>query len=224
MNDTTHRIQVWDLPTRLFHWTLLVLIAFQWASAKIGGFLMDYHLLAGYAVLALVLFRVLWGLVGSHHSRFGNFVRGIPATLGYLNAMKSGEAERHLGHNPLGAWMVLALIGTAGALGATGLFANDDIMTEGPLMHLVTKDISDALTTVHHVGFNVLLALVALHVAAVYAHLLFKRENLVHPMLTGRKEVAAGEAAHETIVNPLLALALLALCGGAVAALVKFAG
>lgn len=224
MKETTSQVYVWDIPTRVFHWTLLALIGFQWASAEIGGFLMDYHLLCGYAILALVLFRVLWGFVGSHHSRFATFLRGIPATLGYLKAMKSGSAERHLGHNPLGGWMILALLAFVGALGATGLFANDDVMTEGPLMKLVSKDVSDVLTSVHHLGFNILLALVALHVVAIYAHLVFKRENLVRPMLTGRKEAAAGQSAQERIASPLLALALLALCGGAVAALVKLAG
>ena len=222
MRESTPEIYVWDLPTRLFHWTLLLLIVFQWAGAEIGGNLMDYHMLGGYAVLALVLFRVVWGFAGSHYSRFATFLRGIPATLGYLKAMKTGTAERQLGHNPLGGWMILTLLTIVGALGISGLFANDDVMTEGPLMHLVSKDVSDLLTAVHHIGFNILLALVALHVAAVYAHLLFKRENLLRPMFTGRKEAAPGEVVQNKIASPFLALAILALCGGAVAALVKF--
>jgi cytochrome b len=221
MNQTTHQVYVWDLPTRLFHWTLLLLIGFQWASAEIGGNLMDYHLLGGYAILALLLFRVLWGFVGSHYSRFVTFLSGIPATLGYLKSMKNGTAERHLGHNPLGGWMILALLALIGALGITGLFANDDVVTEGPLMHFISKEASDLLTAVHHVGFNILLALVALHVIAVYAHLVFKRENLIRPMFTGRKEGSPEQAGK--VASPLLALVLLVLCGGAVAVLVKFA-
>lgn len=179
---------VWDLPTRLFHWSLALLVAFQWASAEVGGFLMDYHVLGGYAILALVLFRVVWGLVGSHHARFANFLRGVGPTLEYARALRANAAPRYLGHNPLGGWMVLALLGMLALQIATGLFASDDAMTRGPLMHLVSEQASQILTQIHEGSFGVLLALIVLHVASVMAHRIFKGENLARAMVTGYKE------------------------------------
>lgn len=188
------KIYVWDLPTRLFHWTLLGLVAFQWASAEIGGDLMVYHLLSGYAIAALVLFRVVWGFVGSRYARFGSFLRGVGPTLEYARAMRAKTAPRHLGHNPLGGWMILALLGILAIQIASGLFANDNIMTEGPLRHLVSDQLSHLLTAIHDLGFNLLMALVALHVGAVYVYKLFRKEDLIRPMLTGYKQ-ADGEDA-----------------------------
>ncbi|MDD5403030.1 MAG: cytochrome b/b6 domain-containing protein [Sulfuricella sp.] len=183
-----NKIYVWDLPTRLFHWTLLGLVVFQWASAEIGGDLMDYHLLTGYAIAALVVFRVAWGFAGNRYARFGNFLRGVGPTIEYARAMRAKTAPRYLGHNPLGGWMVLALLGTLAIQVTTGLFANDDVMTEGPLRHLVSDRASSLLTEVHGLVFNLLVALVALHVVAVYAHRIFKKEDLIRPMLTGYKQ------------------------------------
>lgn len=183
-----NKIYVWDLPTRLFHWTLLGLVIFQWASAEIGGDLMDYHLLTGYAIAALVVFRVAWGFAGNRYARFGNFLRGVGPTIEYARAMRAKTAPRYLGHNPLGGWMVLALLGTLAIQVTTGLFANDDVMTEGPLRHLVSDRASSLLTEVHGLVFNLLVALVALHVVAVYAHRIFKKEDLIRPMLTGYKQ------------------------------------
>lgn len=183
-----NKIYVWDLPTRLFHWTLLGLVVFQWASAEIGGDLMDYHLLTGYAIAALVVFRVAWGFAGNRYARFGNFLRGVGPTLEYARAMRAKTAPRYLGHNPLGGWMVLALLGTLAVQVTTGLFANDDVMTEGPLRHLVSDRASSLLTEVHGLVYNLLVALVALHVVAVYAHRIFRKEDLIRPMLTGYKQ------------------------------------
>ncbi len=183
-----NKTYVWDLPTRLFHWSLVLLVAFQWASAEIGGFLMDYHLLGGYAILGLVLFRVVWGLIGSHHARFANFLRGIEPTLAYARALRANAAPHYLGHNPLGGWMVLALLGVLGLQVLTGLFASDDAMTKGPLTHLVSEQISHILTEIHEGSFGVLLALIVLHVVSILAHRVFKGENLARAMVTGYKE------------------------------------
>lgn len=188
-----NKVYVWDLPTRLFHWTLLGLVVFQWASAEIGGELLDYHLLTGYAIAALVLFRVVWGFVGGRYARFSSFVHGVGPTLEYARAMRAKTAARHLGHNPLGGWMILALLVILAIQVATGLFSNDEIMTEGPLRHLVSDQLSSLLTSIHGLGFDLLMALVALHVGAVYVYKVFKKEDLIRPMLTGYKE--SGEEA-----------------------------
>jgi len=182
------KIYVWDLPTRLFHWALLGLVVFQWASAEIGGDLMDYHLLSGYTIAALLLFRVVWGFVGGRYARFSSFLLGVGPTLEYLRAMRAKTAPRYLGHNPLGGWMILALLGTLAIQIASGLFANDDIMAQGPLRHLVSDQISHLFTEIHEFGFGLLMALVALHVGTVYVYKIFKKEDLIRPMLTGYKQ------------------------------------
>jgi len=182
------KVYVWDGFVRLFHWSIVALVGFQWISAELEDEWMDYHLIGGYVVLGLVAFRILWGFVGSRHARFSDFVRGIQATLAYARALRTNSAPRTLGHNPLGGWMVLALLGLLAFMGLTGLFASDDVMTQGPLSHLVSDDIGHAIKEIHEAGFNILLALVGLHVAAIAAYRRFKGENLAKAMVTGYKE------------------------------------
>lgn len=183
-----NKVYVWDLPTRLFHWTLLGLVAFQLVSAKIGGDLMDYHLLSGYAIAALVLFRVVWGFIGSRYARFSSFLRGVGPTLEYARAMRAKTAPRFLGHNPLGGWMIMSLLGMLAIQISSGLFANDDIMAEGPLRHLVSDQASHLFTAIHELGVGLLLALVVVHVGTVYVYKIFRKEDLITPMLTGYKQ------------------------------------
>lgn len=183
-----NKTYVWDLPTRLFHWSLVALVAFQWLSGELKDDFIEFHLLGGYAILALVAFRLLWGFVGGQYARFGNFLRGVGPTLEYARALRANAAPRYLGHNPLGAWMIVALLATLTLQGVTGLFASDDVITGGPLRHLVSDQIGEVLTELHEGSFNVLMTLVVVHVASIVAHRLFKGENLVRPMLTGYKE------------------------------------
>jgi cytochrome b len=186
-------ILVWDLPTRLFHWSVVLLVGVSLVTGNIGGEALAWHFLSGYAILALLVFRLAWGFVGTHHARFASFVRGPRATLRYARRLMSGSAEKHLGHNPLGAWSVLAMLASLALQVGTGLFANDDIATEGPLVHLVSRSTSDFLTRFHHWNRMVLLALVAIHVAAVAWHALARREPLVRAMLSGRKAWTGSE-------------------------------
>lgn len=182
-----NKIYVWDLPTRLFHWSLVGLVAFQWLSGELQDELMEFHVLGGYTILALVGFRVLWGFVGSRYARFSDFLHGIGPTLEYARALRASTAPRYLGHNPLGAWMIVALLAILALQGITGLFASDDVMTSGPLRYLVSDQTGELLTELHEGSFNVLMTLVVVHVASILAHRLFKREDLVRPMLTGYK-------------------------------------
>lgn len=186
--DKTEILKVWDLPTRLFHWSLLALIvACWWTSGEEGN--IDWHMRCGIAVLALLLFRLVWGVLGSTTARFANFVATPRAVLSYFEGMRDKSTPPHIGHNPAGGWMVLALLGMVLAITLCGLFANDDIMSEGPLAHLVSKGMSDQATAWHEKGFYTLIALVGLHVAAIAFYLLVKKENLVRPMLTGVKQL-----------------------------------
>ena len=220
-NHSFQNINVWDLPTRLFHWTLVALMIAQWLTAESSG-AMDWHARGGYAVLALVLFRLIWGFAGSDTARFSHFVRGPGAALAYVQALQRGETPHYLGHNPLGAWSIVAMLILLLIQAGTGLFANDDIMTEGPLYAWVSKGTSDWLTTIHKLNFNLLLLVIAVHISAVLFYLLVKRENLVHPMLSGYKRLPS-ELADQTprIVSPWRGLAALAVAVVAVWLLVR---
>ena len=217
-----NKILVWDLPLRLFHWLLVLLVAVSIISVQIGGNAMQVHMLSGYTVLALVLFRILWGFFGSTHARFASFVRGPASAIAYLRALRRNEASQHLGHNPAGAWSVLAMLIVLLVQAGTGLFANDDIATEGPLAKLVSKALSDRITGIHTLNVKLLFALIALHLSAVAFYVIGKHEDLVKPMITGLKEAVAGKA--ETGQHPAriwLAALLLAVCASGVYLLVR---
>ena len=148
---------------------------------------MTYHEYSGVAILVLVLFRIAWGFVGSAESRFRAFVHGPSAVMRYASTLFQRGSARHLGHNPMGGWSVLLLLVSLFIQAVTGLFANDDILTEGPLFDLVSKATSDWLTRIHHLNQTVLLVLILIHLGAILFYLFYKRENLITPMITGYK-------------------------------------
>jgi cytochrome b len=201
--DLPVTVRVWDLPVRVFHWTLLVLVVFSVATAYVGGSWMDWHMRSGYAVLALLAFRIAWGFAGTRHARFASFVRRPAAVVDYLKQLRSGAHPVSVGHNPLGALSVLALIAVVGVQVGTGLFANDDIFTEGPLAKLVSKSASDQATTVHYWNQWALYALVAMHVLAVLVHRLRFGDNLVGPMIAGTKALPARFAQQDAGPTPV---------------------
>lgn len=182
-----YKITVWDLPTRLFHWTLVAFVIVSFVTGKIGGTVMKYHEWSGLAILVLILFRILWGFAGGKESRFKSFVRGPLAVYRYALSMYKRDSKRHLGHNPLGGWSVLLLLISLLVQAGTGLFANDDILTEGPLFDLVSKDTSDWLTGIHHINKIILAGLISIHIGAILFYLFYKKENLIYPMVSGFK-------------------------------------
>ncbi len=216
-------VKVWDVPVRVFHWLLVAAMAFLVVSGKVGGNLMEYHVYAGYSVLALVLFRVLWGFAGSTHARFASFVAGPSRGLAYAKRLLSGAPAPSAGHNPLGGWMVIVLLLSLLLQGGTGLFSNDDIAFEGPLYPFISKSLSDRLTSLHHINANVLIALVAAHVAAVLFHAFVKKEDLVRAMFTGVKHLPAGIEGTQGLrtASSWLALVIAIACFGAVVLVVK---
>jgi len=212
---------VWDLPTRVFHWSLTLLICFSLYTGMSGGFVeMDYHMLSGYSILTLVLFRVLWGLVGSHNARFSSFIKGPSTIISYAKAIRAPSAKPAIGHNPLGALSILAMLIALAVQAGTGLFANDDIMLEGPLVHLVSHNTSRSITGFHKLNVWIVAVLVGLHIAAIIYYHVVRKENLVVPMITGRK-VVDGEVDAERN-NYLLAMVLLGLASSAVWYLVTY--
>lgn len=205
---------VWDIFVRLFHWMLAASILFAWWSGEQGGNWMTWHMYAGYTILGLVLFRLLWGLFGSHYARFTEFVRNPAATLRYTMQMLRRQEPHHLGHNPLGGWMVVALLMLSALQAGTGLFANDEILTEGPLVHLISYDLSVEITRWHKWIFDVLLIAIGLHLVGVFYHQKLKREKLIQSMLHGHKPDAAGATAYPfaPIMRGLILSLVVAAC------------
>ncbi len=207
-SDAIEHRQVWDLPVRLFHWTLVTAFIASYVTNKLGIAYFKYHVWCGYTVIVLVCFRILWGFVGTRHARFRNFVRGPVATGRYLLGLMRGRGRRYPGHNPLGALMVLALLLTLLAQALTGLFANDEIVNTGPLYGYVSNARSLWLTSLHRLLFDWIFAAVVIHVLAVLAHHIARKEKLVRAMLTGRKP-AHSVPADEAIQSSRLWLAAL---------------
>lgn len=205
------KIRVWDLPLRLCHWLLVAAVATAFISAKIGGNAMVWHGRAGLAVLGLVVFRIVWGFVGSTHARFASFVRGPAAVRAYLRGQWSG-----LGHNPLGALAVVSLLVLFLIQATTGLFANDDISFQGHLYALVSDSVSSRLTGIHKLFEPLLIGLVAIHVAAIAYYVRIKKTNLVRPMITGWKEAPDTPVPPRRGGGPVAFLVAAAIAGFAV--------
>jgi cytochrome b len=210
-------VRVWDLPTRLFHVLLAASVIAAVVSAKIGGNAMVWHFRFGLAVLALLVFRFAWGLLGGHWSRFGSFLHGPGALWRYLRRAPRPGERLDVGHSPLGALSVWALLGLLAVQVGTGLVADDEIATVGPLSRFVEIDTALAATSWHKGwGQDLLLAAVALHVLAIIAYRVFGRTDLAGPMVHGDKRLPADTpASADGTPQRLLALAL----AGAAAAL-----
>ncbi len=183
-NAARSRVRVWDVPTRAFHWALAAAVLTAIVSGRMGGEWMRLHGLAGMTIGGLVVFRLVWGFVGSTHARFANFIP-TPRT---LKAYWQGRWQG-LGHNPLGALSVVAMLALLATQAATGLFSNDEISYTGPLAAWVSDELSLRLSGLHHRIANALFVLIALHLLAIVFHVAFKRDKLIRPMLTGYKEV-----------------------------------
>jgi cytochrome b len=221
VSEPTRSVTVWDLPTRLFHWTLAALVLTSWASVRLNW--MDLHFLSGYSVATLLLFRLGWGLVGSDTARFANFLRRPSAALRHLAELHRREPDREAGHNAAGGWMVFFLLLLLIVQVSTGLCANDDVMLEGPFAKYAGKALSDRLSVIHIFNFKLIEAAIALHLVAVLAYAVLKRHDLVRPMITGRKRLPA-EVAAPVVAHPWRAIALLAAAITVVALAVNLIG
>jgi len=187
------RVAVWDGWVRLFHWSILVLVIVSYATAKADA--IWWHMLSGHAVLALLIFRLAWGGVGSDTARFVHFVRPPTEALRHARRLWRGEAEPAVGHNAAGGWMVVLLLGLLLAQVVTGLFADDEELYRGPFADWVGFDASQRITGWHQRLVNILFAAIVLHVAAVAAYRIWFGRNLVAPMITGSTEVPADSPA-----------------------------
>lgn len=199
-------MRVWDAPTRAFHWAIVLLIATSWLSQHYDA--MKLHLLSGYAVLTLLLFRLVWGFVGSETSRFGAFLRNPAEAFVHLRQFGRREPDREIGHNAAGGWMVLLMLAVLLVQAVTGLFAGNKREGGGPLMPHLSDAARRTVNAVHMLNFNVLVALMLLHVAAVVLYAAVKRHDLVRPMVTGKKRLPA-TMRQPRFAPPLLAPAVL---------------
>ena len=215
---------VWDLPVRIFHWLLVGAFIGAFVTNRLGVAYFGWHVLCGYAVIVLVAFRIVWGVVGTRHALFRNFVRGPVETLRYTASLLRGRPEAYPGHNPLGALMVIVLLLALGAQAVLGLFGNDEIVNVGPLYGYVSDAFSLRITSLHRHLFYWIAAAIGLHVAAVLAHRVLHGERLVRAMISGRKPshvVGANDAIHASRV--WLASLVVLLLVGALAWVVKTA-
>jgi cytochrome b len=217
-------VRVWDLPTRLFHWILAGLVVFSWWSGEQGEDWLKWHFLSGFTILALLLYRIAWGLVGSQTARFGDFLKGPRAGLHHVGELLSRRRPQDVGHNPLGGWMVALLLLLLLVQTLTGLFSEDDIATSGPLAGLVSDSTVHSLTRLHHLNVKLIEILVIVHVVAVLAYLLVKRQNLIWPMITGRKRLDLPPGQEPRAVSPWLALAIAIVAGLIVYGVVRLGG
>jgi cytochrome b len=216
------KVRVWDLPVRLTHWSIVVLVATSWVTIEQGWMLA--HRISGYAILALVAFRLFWGFAGSATARFGQFLRGPGAALREVRGFFVRTAHASVpGHNALGGWNVVAMLLLMLAQAGLGLFATDEFGGEGgPLSRWISFEAARRVADLHATVFNLLVTCIVLHVAAVAAHLVLKRENLVGPMVTGRKWIS-GPPPALAFVGGRRALLGAVVAAIAVAALVNLA-
>ena len=216
------RYRVWDLPTRLSHWAIALLVTVQFGSGLFGVLPMDWHLWCGYALLVALLFRVVWGFVGSSSARFGRFVRGPGAVAAYARRLFDPSPSRWPGHNPLGGWSIVLMLALALAQSLTGLFS-ESIDLAGPLAASVDRATSRAAGDWHGWLYWPLLLLVLLHIGAGLFHLLHKRENLIAPIF-GDGRLPLDDDPAFVFAGPGRALLVLAAALAVVAALVMQSG
>ncbi|TDG11979.1 hydrogenase [Seongchinamella unica] len=195
---------LWDLPTRVFHWSLVLCVSLAWWSAEFERY--KLHEWVGYTIIVLLLSRLTWGFIGSVHSRFSDFIAGPARVVAYIK----GKGSPTPGHNPLGGWSVLVLLSLLLLQAFSGLFNSDDVLFSGPLYYAADQQFRDLMGTIHDVAFNVLLGLVALHVLVVCYHQFGKRDGMITAMIRGSAGDRQGREAPQAPWKALLLAAIMA--------------
>jgi cytochrome b len=215
---------VWDLPTRLFHWLLVFCLAGSWITAEAGFDWTETHFLFGYTSLGLITFRIVWGFIGPTHARFSSFVKGPKHVANSARQLLNRSPSTYVGHNPVGGWSTVLFLAAVATQAVSGLFISDDIFYAGPYNGIVSSDTAGELAGIHHLNFNVLQALVLVHLSAVIWYQWGKRTPLIKPMITGHKELPAEHAqqaiSHNYLLRAVISGSLVAV---AVIALIQLA-
>jgi cytochrome b len=219
-------VRVWDLPTRLFHWVLATALVAQVVTGKIGGAALTWHVRIGYCIFALIVFRLVWGFVGGHWSRFTSFIYGPASVLRYLRNHHAAGDLFHVGHNPLGSASVFAMLAILVVQIATGLVADDEIATVGPLNRFVSTAFGLSATAWHKgAGLAIILTLVVLHILAIVFYRVRRRQDLIGPMFSGDKVLSgAVPDSVDDRMSRVRALAIVVVSAGLVAAVVQLGG
>ncbi|MBB1318714.1 cytochrome b/b6 domain-containing protein [Shewanella sp. SR43-4] len=199
MSIEQQKIKVWDFPTRFFHWAMVSLVGGLWWTAEIGE--MQWHQILAYLLMTLIIFRLIWGFIGSDTAKFTHFFVAPKKVIAYAKAQPKPKS---IGHNPLGGYMVILLLSIIMLQLISGLFATDDIFTEGPLMYLVSSDTAGWLTWLHKTNFNIILAMAAIHIIAVVVHVA-KGDNILKAMFSGYK-LASKQITPPRLRSPWIAL------------------
>lgn len=218
-SQAPHRVLVWELPVRLFHWTIFALVVSAYVTWRANW--MDWHVWIGYAAMTAVLFRILWGFFGGDCARLAHFLTGPRAAVAHLRHVLRREPDLQVGHNAAGGWMVMLLLGLLLAETLSGLLLYNDIADEGPLTELLPAQLGTAITAAHAIVWDVLLGAACVHVAAILLYACMKRQNLVMPMITGRKSLPP-ELAAPRRGGTLRAIVLLGISALAVTALARY--
>jgi cytochrome b len=218
-SSTERKVFVWDAPTRLFHWLVVALVVAAYATLRLNW--MDWHAWVGDAVLTLLLFRLLWGFFGSETAQFSRFLAAPRVAARQLAHLLRREPDRQAGHNPAGGWMVLLLLALLLGETLTGIYVANDVADDGPLTKWVPAPVANAITALHSIFWNALLAAVALHVLAILVYAVAKRHNLLRPMITGWK-ILPESVPQPHMAGPVRAAFLLACSALAAAALANF--
>lgn len=205
---------IWDLPTRLFHWLLVIAVGYAWFAVDVLED-MEQHFYAGYSALTLILFRIIWGVLGSYHSRFAHFPLSISNIKSYSKSLFSSKADiqprNYFGHNPLGALSSIAIIGIILLQTLSGLFANDGYYVYGPLAESISSKLSAFITEVHEFNFNIIATLIALHIIAIVYYQWVKKQKLIAAMIHGKKTIAAKEITQDADLTTKPASSILAI-------------
>lgn len=191
-NNSSTRVVIWDLPTRIFHWLLLSSFLIAWLTYEDNRFLF-VHVYGGYVFFSLLVFRFIWGVVGSHHARFHTFAHDWDSVSEYLKGLLTGQATRYIGHNPIGGWAIFLMLALGVIISVTGMLTLGGEEGHGPLRGLVSFGVGIKSHEIHEILAWVMLGMIAVHLAGVFVESLYHKENLIWSMITGRKETAAGE-------------------------------
>lgn len=183
----TKQFLIWDLPVRLFHWLIAIAILGSWFTSDQDNDLIYYHMLLGYFILGLLIFRIIWGGVGTKHSKFKHFIPSLSTLIDYINDVKNGEKKHSVGHNPLGSLMVIIMIVLFFLQAISGLFINDDVYSSGPYYGSVNEDVEKIMSLLHHNVFDYLVFAIGAHIVAIGYYEKVLKNNLILPMITGKK-------------------------------------
>jgi cytochrome b len=204
-----NRQLVWDLPLRLFHWLLVASLFAQWLTAEVLDNATQWHAYIGYFTLGLIVFRLIWGVVGTRYSKFTSFMGSPKAILNYSKSLFSGKYQAHVGHNPLGGLLLPVVLILVGLQAVSGLFVTDDIIFNGPYYASVEEQIQEIMQTIHHSVFDWLLYLIGLHLLAILFYKLKLKQSLVKPMIDGKKHVEKQQGvAHSHLLRALILVAI----------------